>query len=192
MDGHPNSKKNKWNGGLYSDTRYAVIGWLSKELPKITGDVLNVAAGNWPVPKKLLTNKRLKSYVTYDKKCYGASNNSVDHYGDVHSMPTKWNNKWDCIICNQAIECFENPFKAMSEMYRVLKPGGVLLIDAPFNYRWFGIGAWKDPKQGATDYWRITKDGWKLLTEKFSSTDIQGFGGTGEHDRFVYCVRAVK
>ena len=192
MDGHPNKKSKKWNGALYSETRYAVIKWLEKELPNITGDVLNVAAGNWPVPKKLLTNPKLKSYKTYDKQNYGSSKNNVNHYGDIHNMPADWTKKWDCVICNQAIECFENPFKAMDEIYRVLKKGGVLLIDAPFNYRWFGVGSWDNPKQGATDYWRITKDGWKLLTKKFGSVSIEGFGGTGEHDRFVYCIKAVK
>jgi hypothetical protein len=53
MDGHPNPKTKKWKGNLYSETRHAVIEWLSKELPEITGDVLNVAAGNWPIPKRL-------------------------------------------------------------------------------------------------------------------------------------------
>lgn len=192
MDGHPNPKTKNWKGSVYSETRFAVIEWLEKELPKITGDVLNVASGNWPIPRKLLTNSKVKSYVTFDKKHYGKSKNNVNHYGDVHKMPKEWSNKWDCVICNQAIECFENPFLAMSEMKRVLKPGGTLIIDAPFNYRWFGVGAWDDPTQGAADYWRITKDGWKLLTKGFSSVDIKGFGGTGEHDRYVYCVRAVK
>jgi SAM-dependent methyltransferase len=192
MDGNPNPKNKNYRGALYSETRYAVIKWLERELPNVAGDVLNVAAGNWALPKKLLTNKGLKLYLTYDKKKYGASKNNVNHYGDVHSMPAKWANKWDCVLCNQAIECFENPFKAMDEMYRVLKPGGILLVDAPFNYRWFGVGAWKDPKQGATDYWRITKDGWKLLTKKFRKVNIEGFGGTGEHDRYVYCIKAIK
>jgi SAM-dependent methyltransferase len=192
MDGAPNPKTQKWKGNLYSETRYAVIKWLERELPSVTGDVLNIAAGNWPVPRQCLTNPGLKSYETLDKKIYGQSVNRVKHYGDVHAMPAEWTDKWDCLICNQAIECFENPFKAMDEMYRVLKPGGKLYIDSPFNYRWFGVGSWKDPNQGAADYWRITKDGWKLLTKKFKNTKIEGFGGTGHHDRFVYCVTAIK
>jgi len=192
MDGNPKPKTKKWKGHLYSDTRYAVAEWLTAELPKVTGDVLNIAAGSWPVPKQSLTNPGVKSYVTFDKKYYGKSKNPVDHYGDVHNMPAEWSGKWDCVICNQSIECFENPFKAMDEMRRILKPNGTLFIDAPYNYRWFGIGSWKDPTQGAPDYWRITKDGWILLTKKFKNVDIKGFGGTGEHDRFVYCVKATK
>ena len=192
MDGYPNKKSKIWKKQAYSETRYAVIKWLERELPNITGDVLNVASGMWPVPKQLLTNPKLGKYTTYDKKKYGSSKNTVDVYGSAEDMPVEWTNKWDCVLCNQAIECFENPFKAMEEMYRVLKPGGVLLIDAPFNYREFCVGSWKDPKQGAPDYWRITSDGWKILTKQFSTVKIEGFGGTGPHDRYVYCVRAVK
>ncbi|KKL04025.1 hypothetical protein LCGC14_2620200, partial [marine sediment metagenome] len=163
-----------------------------KELPSIKGSVLNVAAGGWPIPKQLLDSKKITNYVTFDKKFYGNSKNPVDVYGDVHNMSKDWSNVWDCVICNQAIECFENPFKAMEEIYRVLKPNGVLLIDCPFNYRAFCIGTWKNPKQGAPDFWRITKDGWKLLTKQFNNVEIEEFGGTGPHDRFVYCVKAVK
>ena len=170
MDGHPNPKTKTWRGQSYSETRYSTVEWLEKELPKITGDVLNVASGAWPVPKQLLTNSGVKSYVTFDVEFYGDSRNPADVIGDVHDMPKDWNNKWDCVICNQAVECFRNPFVAINEMRRVLKPGGVLLIDGPFNYRWFGDEAWpnKPPKKHRVyDYWRISKDGWEELTKDF-------------------------
>ena len=54
MDGHPNKKNKKYNGQMYSETRFAVIKWLEKELPLITGDVINISAGNWDVPKNFL------------------------------------------------------------------------------------------------------------------------------------------
>jgi len=179
---------------MYSETRYAVIKWLERELPNVTGDVLNVAAGGWPVPKQLLTNPGVKSYATYDQKFYGDSKNPVDNFGDVHSMPKEWTNKWDCVICNQAMECFKNPFKAMSELHRVLKPGGVLFIDSPFNYRWFGEGSFpgKAPKKHRVyDYWRISRDGWELLTEDFSKVTIEE-SGPNIYDPYTYMVKCVK
>lgn len=194
MDGHPIPKSKKWRGQVYSETRYAVIKWLERELPSVTGDVLNIAAGGWPVPKQLLTNPGVKSYVTYDQKFYGDSKNPVSEYGDVHSMPKDWTNKWDCVICNQAMECFSNPFKAISEMYRVLKPGGVLYIDAPFNYRWFGEGSFpgKSPKKHRVyDYWRISRDGWELLTKDFSKVIIED-SGPNKWDPYTYMIKAIK
>lgn len=194
MDGHPKKKTKKWRKQEYSETRYAIIKWLEGELPSVTGDVLNVAAGGWPIPKQLLTNPGLKSYITYDKKFYGDSKNPVNQYGDVHDMPKEWTDKWDCLICNQAIECFRNPFKAMSEMRRVLKPGGVLYIDAPFAYRWFGEGSFpgkKPKKHRVHDYWRITRDGWELLTEDFSKVKIED-SGPNVWDPHTYMVKCIK
>lgn len=194
MDGNPVPKSKKWGGQLYSETRFAVIQWLEKELPLITGDVLIVSAGNWPVPKQLLKNPGVKSIKTFDQKSYGATKNNVDFAGDVHQMPADWTNKWDCLVNNQSIECYENPFKAMDEMYRVLKPGGCLLIDAPYNYRWFGTGSWDDPKQnaqGVQDYWRISRNGWELLTKKFKNVNIQ-HSGPNKWDPFCYMIKAVK
>ena len=194
MDGAPNPKTKKWRGNLYSDTRFAVAEWLERELPSVTGNVLIVSAGNWPVPKMLLKNPGVKSIKTFDKKIYGTSKNHVDHYGDVHNMPADWTEKWDCVINNQSIECYEDPAKAMSEMHRILKPKGVLLIDAPFNYRWFGQGSWIDPKQNkkpVKDYWRITRDGWELLTKDFSNVKIER-SGPNKWDPYTYMVKAIK
>ena len=196
MDGHPNKKTKKYLNIDYSETRYAVIKWLEKELPLVHGNILIVSAGNWDIPKKILSkNKNINTIKTFDRDKYGSTKNVVDFVGDVHNMPKDWDNKWDCIINNQAIECYENPFKAMDEMFRVIKNTGVLLIDAPFNYRFFGKGSWEDKKQNeknVQDYWRITENGWQLLTKKFKDVNIEGFGGSGKHDRYVYCIRAVK
>lgn len=194
MDGHPNPKNKTWRGHQFSETRYSVVKWLERELPSVTGDVLNVAAGGWPIPKQLLTNAGVKSYTTYDQKHYGDNKNPVQVFGDVHDMPADWTNKWDCVICNQAMECFANPFKAIEELRRVLKPGGVLFIDAPFNYRWFGDEAWpeKPPKKHRVyDYWRITKDGWELLTKDFSQVTIE-HSGPNIWDAYNFMIKATK
>lgn len=194
MDGFPKKKNNKWRGSDYSDTRYAIVKWLERELPSVSGDVLIVSAGNWPVPKQLLNKSKVTSIKTFDKKVYGNSKNSVDFIGDVHSMPKEWTNKWDCIINNQAIECYENPFVAMDEMYRVLKQGGTLLIDAPYAYRWFGQGSWDNPDQNkkpVKDYWRITENGWQLLTKKFKDVKIE-HSGPNKWSPYTYMVKAKK
>lgn len=194
MDGAPNPKTKKWRGQLYSETRFAVIEWLERELPLVIGDVLIVSAGNWPIPRMLLTNSGIKSIKTFDKKVYGDTTNKVDFVGDVHKMPKEWTNKWDCLINNQALECYENPFAAMDEMYRILKPGGTLFIDCPFNYRFFGQGAWMDVKQNkkdVKDYWRITRNGWEILTKKFKSSRIDR-SGPNKWDPYCYMIKCVK
>ena len=195
MDGFPVSKSKQYKGQLYSETRYAVIKWLEKELPSVSGSVIDIGAGGWQVPKQLLDFKKIKEYKTFDKKYYGDSKNTVDYYGDIQSMDASWSNKWDAILCLEVIECVPDLFKAFSEMYRILKPGGVLLLSCPFNYRHFGDGSWNDPKKdkrGVVDYWRPSKQGLELLAKQFSKAQVEGFGGTGSHDRFVHCLKAVK
>jgi ubiquinone/menaquinone biosynthesis C-methylase UbiE len=126
-----------------------------------------------------------------DRATYGGHTNNVDIVGDVHSLPVEWGNKWDAVVSNQAAECYENPFKAMDELYRVLKPGGILLIDCPYNHVFFGNGAGTGVKKDVKDYWRITEDGWILLTKKFKDVKIE-HSGPNKYDPYVYMVRGVK
>jgi ubiquinone/menaquinone biosynthesis C-methylase UbiE len=54
-------------------------------------------------------------------------------HGNVSSMPFS-GNEFDFIICTAAFKNFKEPVKAISEMHRVLKPGGkVLIIDLNKN-----------------------------------------------------------
>lgn len=193
MDGNPKPKSKKWRGQIISETRHYVYTWLEKELPKLSGRVINIGAGGSPVPKQLLDFSKVKKYTTFDKKWYGDSKNPVDIYGDIQDMPKEWSNKWDAAMTIEVIECIPNPFKAISEAKRILKPNGRFLCTSPFNYRFFGEGTGLGKKKNRVmDYWRITRDGWELLLKDFSKVEIQGFGGEGEWDRFCYCIKAVK
>lgn len=50
---------------------------------------------------------------------------------DVHDIPFN-DNTFDVAMCNHVMEHVENDIKAMSEIYRVLKPGGWAIIQVPF------------------------------------------------------------
>ena len=54
MDGNQIPKTKVWRNNHYSETRYAVIKWLEKELPKVSGRIINLGAGGWKVPYQLL------------------------------------------------------------------------------------------------------------------------------------------
>jgi SAM-dependent methyltransferase len=195
MDGFPNKKVKTYKGELVSDNRFFVNTWLERELPLLTGRVVNIGAGGSLLPKKLLNHSKVTKYTTFDRKLYGDSKNPVDVYGDIQAMPPDWSHTWDAAICVEVFECVPDLFKAVSEIHRILVPGGVAIITAPYNVGWFGHGSTPDSlkkKNPVKDYWRITKDGWELLMKEFGSVKIEGFGGTGEWDRYNYCVRAVK
>jgi SAM-dependent methyltransferase len=51
---------------------------------------------------------------------------------DVHQIPFE-NNVFDVAFCNHVMEHVENDILAMSEIHRVLKPGGWAIIQSPIN-----------------------------------------------------------
>ncbi|EKD87621.1 MAG: hypothetical protein ACD_35C00311G0007 [uncultured bacterium] len=57
--------------------------------------------------------------------------------GQTESLPFQ-NNTFDCIIMVDAFHHVENQFRTASELRRVLKPGGWLIIEEP-NIRFLGV-----------------------------------------------------
>lgn len=52
---------------------------------------------------------------------------------DIHDIPFE-ENTFDVIFCNHVLEHVESDHKAMTEMLRVLKPGGWAILQVPFFY----------------------------------------------------------
>lgn len=91
----------------------------------------------------------------------------VDIAGDIHALPIP-DNTYDCVFCTGTLEHVRDPATAVRELYRILKPGGVIHIDVPFMQ-----GYHPDP----TDYWRFTLDGLKLLCSAFEEIDAGTYIG---------------
>jgi SAM-dependent methyltransferase len=89
-----------------------------------------------------------------------------DILGDIHDLPFEDNSK-EAILCLAVLEHVQNPFKAMQELHRVLRPGGRLLIYVPFLYYYHAHdGYYKD-------YWRYTYDGLEELAKPFTRCELQ-------------------
>ena len=85
----------------------------------------------------------------------------VSVVGDVHRLPLA-DNTFDCAFCTGTFEHIRDPWQAVRELHRVLKPGGMLHVDAPFMQAFH-----LDP----VDYWRFTVDGLRLLCKDFTEVD---------------------
>lgn len=57
----------------------------------------------------------------------------VDVKADILNLPFK-DNEFDVIFCNHVLEHIEDDRKAMSELYRVMKPGGWGIFQVPMRY----------------------------------------------------------
>lgn len=96
-----------------------------------------------------------------------------DIVGDIHALPFA-DNSQDAIVCVSVLEHVENPIKASEELYRVLKPGGKLLLYVPFLFYYHA------EKGYYKDYWRFTEDTLRLLFERFSELRIENVRGAFE------------
>lgn len=85
----------------------------------------------------------------------------VDVVGNIHDLPIE-DNHADCVVCTGTLEHVADPFQAVKELRRVLKPGGWVHIDVPFMQ-----GYHADP----TDYWRFTIDGLRHMCRDFEHVD---------------------
>lgn len=88
-------------------------------------------------------------------------NMNVDIVADASHLPFK-NSAFTLVICRFVLEHVEDPITVVSEIYRVLKPGGIIYIDMPFL----------NPMHNSpADYSRLTVIGLKKLMINFKEIE---------------------
>jgi len=94
---------------------------------------------------------------------------NLDVGGDISNLPFK-TNTIDMILNNHVLEHIADPGKTIKEFYRVLKPGGRLVLTAPQG--WY-------EHQIPHDYFRFTSYGLKMLFNEagFKIEYIKPMGG---------------
>lgn len=96
-----------------------------------------------------------------------------DLVGDIQALPLA-DNSQEALVCIAVLEHVENPFKAASELYRTLRPGGYCFIYVPFLYYYHAEHGYYG------DYWRYTRDSLEHLFKPFSTIEIQNVRGALE------------
>jgi len=83
----------------------------------------------------------------------------VDVVGDAHELERHFPEKsFDTVVLSAVLQYCENPQRVIQQAHYVLKPGGMLLLDAPFLQPYCPDGL---------DLWRFSDDGLRRLCEKY-------------------------
>lgn len=129
---------------------------LEKFVSKYSSDKLTLDLGCADSPY----SSYFKNRIGFDVKV----GKGVDVVGDAHNLPFE-NEKFDVVLCTEVLEHLHSPHIAASEMKRVLKMGGLLILSTRFIF----------PIHDAPDdFYRYTKyglkylfkDGWEILELK--------------------------
>jgi SAM-dependent methyltransferase len=133
----------------------APFGSLEDELvefkPYLKGRVLNAGAGLRDI-STLVDGELINQDISRPDRNW----EKIQIVSPIHEIPVP-DAHFDTIICNAVLEHVINPDEILLEFYRVLKPGGHLLLGVPFL---------QPEHKSPTDYQRYTKDGLTHLVEK--------------------------
>lgn len=81
--------------------------------------------------------------------------------------------RYDLVLCSEVLEHTLQPFSAVDEIKRILKPGGLALVSTPFNFRIHGP---------LPDCWRFTEHGLRALFKDF---EIVSLNELEDKERFL-------
>ncbi len=77
--------------------------------------------------------KRLKKQKNLNYTTADLESPIADVKLDIQQMPFR-DNSYDVVICNHVLEHVEDDTRAMSEILRILKPGGYAILHVPVNF----------------------------------------------------------
>jgi SAM-dependent methyltransferase len=146
--------------------KFGTFDFVKEHSHYIFGNVLDIGGGSEKYKKLLASIPRVRSYKVLDI----CSLPHVDIVADAADTGLS-DASVDSVVCTQVLEHVQNPDKVAAEIGRVLSPGGMLLVTAPFM-----IGYHPCPK----DYYRFTVEGMStLFAPWFEVERIDTFGGIG-------------
>jgi SAM-dependent methyltransferase len=143
---------------LFADLKNAVQKYAS-------GDVLDIGCGNKPY--YTFFEGRNSSYIGCD--VVQSSHNIVDVICLATEIPLADNSK-DTVFTTQVIEHVADHRKLLSEAFRILKPGGNLIVSGPM--------CWEHHEE-PYDFFRFTKYGFDYILKEagFETLEIKANGG---------------
>ncbi len=143
--------------GIFTNPFYFARRGIQKNIkqfaPKLQGRCLDIGCGN----------KNYEHYYTHVVEYVGLEydqernkKKAADFFYDGNTFPFE-NSCFDSVVSNEVLEHVFNPTEHISEMHRVLKPGGMILLTLPF--------VWDEHEQ-PYDFARYSSFGLRHLLEQ--------------------------
>jgi len=118
------------------------------------GRLIDIGCG--VMPYKNLFNKFVSRQIGLDLYNTIHIKQYIDLFGSAYSIPIK-DNTFDTAVLTQVLEHLEEPDRAISEVFRILKSPGIAILIAPMYWH-----VHEEPR----DFYRFTKYGLKYIFEK--------------------------
>ncbi len=157
--------------------------WLIRHCAEVYGDVLSIGSGSDDDGQ----GKHYRDYFAMANS-YRTSEITegfdTDMVIDVRSMPEIRDALFDCVFCSGVLEHVDRYQDALSEISRVLKPGGILLLGLPFR---------QSLHMAPYDFWRFTEYGIrKMLARDFEIIEVSPIDASVRDFPAAYRTRARK
>lgn len=129
--------------------------------------MLDVGCGTKPYKK--IANPFVTEHIGLDHPETYHSKKNIDIFAKADNMPVA-SQSCDTVLATSVLEHIEEPDKVISEMNRVLKPGGHCIVTTPFMWHLH-----EEPR----DFYRFTKYGLRFLFEKngFKVVELKPISG---------------
>lgn len=132
-----------------------------------SGRLIDIGCGRKPYQK--LLSSFVSEHVGVDMPDCLHGTDRADLAGTAYAIPVA-DESFDCALSTAVLEHLEDPNAAIQEAFRVLKPGGTLLISAPFIWHLH---------EAPRDFFRYSRYGLAhLLTQNgFSVIELKALAG---------------
>ncbi len=131
------------------------------------GNVLDIGCGSKPYES--IAGTGVSNWIGLDLATTPSGDSAADVYGSALSLPFG-SCTFDTIVSTQVLEHVTQPEALLREAYRVLRPGGHLVLTAPQT---------NPLHEEPNDFFRFTCHGLKLLTRRagFDGVQTEPLGG---------------
>lgn len=157
----PISRKFGFDRGTPID-RYYIEKFLNENKAAIKGHCLEIVNNNY-------TNKFGEKRITKSEILDNNPKNKLATiHADLRNMKQVKSNNFDCLVITHTFGMIDDYDAAIKECYRILKPGGVLLVT---------VSAFSPMHEIAYNFWRFTVASAKLVFGKhFKKIEVKSYG----------------